>query len=273
MAKPFVGFNADTAEASVLAGFLNRLSVDIKTSRHIGPVLKYTHSVMAQEFDDFMSLIAASAPSRFHHVYEWGQTGDPGARLWSDVLSGGGNDRIATFTWKASKQTVPVRPDFKEAGVKQIHVFVWKAPVMEYGTDITIRPKRGPYLAYFTGPTTPEGKYDMKVTKNPITVKNPGGMTQGAFTKAYIDWWGGAGAQSVFESKIRRVLEQDLGKMPIEDATRKFRRAKNKTFSMRTLGPTAEAAGAAAAKKYLESRSRNYIEAARARERLIYGNG
>lgn len=273
MARPYVGFNADTAEAAALSGFLKRLSTDIKTTRHIGPVLKYTHAIMTEEFNDFMSLVAASAPFRFHHVYEWGQAGDPSAKLWKDVLVGGGNDRIATFTWKASKQIVPVREDFRAKGVKQIHVFVWKAPIMEYGTDITIRPKRGPFLAYFTGPTTPDGKYQMKVTKNPITVKNPGGMTRGAFTRAYIDWWSGAGAQSVFESRIRKVLEQDLGKMPIEEMTRKFRRSSNKTFSMRVLGPSAESAGEAAAKKYLESRSRNYIEAARARERLIYGNG
>ena len=274
MARGYVGFNADIAEASALSGFLKTLSTEIKTARHIGPVLKYVHSVMSQEFTDYMTVMAASQPSRFHHVYEWGQTGDPGARLWNDVLIGGGNSRVASFRWKASKQMVPVRDDFASKGVKKIHVFVWKAPVMEYNKNITITPKRGKMLAYFTGPTTPEGKYKMQFTTNPIVVNNPGGsLTSGSFTREYVSWWGGPGAQGIFESRIRTILEEDLGRMPIESVTKKFRRSTTKTFKLQTLGQAAqaEAAGKAAAKQYLGARSNKYIEAAKARERIIYG--
>lgn len=270
--KPYVGFNVDTTEASALAGFLKALSLGIKTDRHIGPVLKYTHAVMSNAFTDYMSVVAPAQASRFHHVYEWGQAGDPTAKLWDDNLLGGGATRTATFQWRASKQTVPVRSDFKEKGVKQIHVFVWKAPVMEYGKNITIEPKRGKFLSYFTGPTNPQGKYTMQVTQNPITVTDPGGaLVKGSFTREYVSWWGGTGAQGVFESIIRRVLEEDLGKMPIESATRPFRRARAKTFTIQSVAESeaAERAGAAAAQKYLEGRSRKYIEAAKARERLI----
>lgn len=274
MARTNVGFSVDTQEASALAGFLKTLSVQIKSDRHIGPVLKYTHSIMSQEFTDFMTTIAPTQHSRFHHVYEWGQVGDPTAKLWNDTLTGHGNNRVASFSWRASKQLVPVREDFKDAGVKQIHVFVWKAPVMEYGTNITIAPKRGNVLAYFTGPTSTEGKYKMQFTQSPIEVVNPGGsLVKGSFTRTYVSWWGGSGAQGVFESKIRRVLEQDLGRMPIESATKPFRRARTKTFGMATIAnaEAAEKAGAAAAMKYLQARSNNYIAAARARERIIYG--
>lgn len=272
MAKNYVGFNVDTAEAAALSGFLKQLSLEIKTARHIGPVLKYTHSVMSDAFTEYMSVIAASQPSRFHHVYEWGQVGDPTAKLWTDNLIGGGASRTATFTWKASKQVVPVRDDFKEVGVKQIHVFVWKAPVMEYGKNITITPKRGKFLAYFTGPTTPEGKYKRQITSNPITVTDPGGnLVKGSFTREYVSWWGGDGARGVFDSTIRRVLEQDLAKLPIESVTKPFRRARTKTMSINTIADSeaAERAGAIAARKYLEARSQKYIEAARAREKLI----
>lgn len=270
--RNFIGFNVDTAESSALAGFLKALSLEIKTDRHIGPVLKYTHAVMSDAFTEYMSVVGPAQASRFHHVYEWGQVGDPTAKLWNDVLIGGGASRTATFQWKASKQVVPVRDDFREAGVRQIHVFVWKAPVMEYGKNITIAPKRGKFLAYFTGPTNPENKYKMQFTSKPIQVVNPGGpLTKGSFTREYVSWWGGDGAQSVFESSIRRTLEEDLGKMPIEAATKPFRRAKNKTFTINAIGEAAaaEKAGAAAAKKYLNARSAKYIEAARARERLI----
>jgi len=248
--------------------------MDVKTSRHIGSVLKYTHALMAEAFVEHMSLIAASQPSRFHHVYEWGQVGDPTARLWTDKLVGGGNNRIASFQWKASKQVVPVRDDFKELGVKQIHVFVWKAPVMEYGKNIKIEPKRSKLLVFFTGPTNPEGKYKIMTSTNSIRVTDPGGpLTKGSFTKAYIAWWGGEGASTTFDTKIRRVLEEDLGRMPIEEVTGRFRRARKKTITMQALGDyeAAKEAGAAAARKYLQSLSGKYIEQAKARERLIYG--
>lgn len=274
MARKYVGFNVDTAEASALSGFLKKLSTDIKTTRHIGPVLRYTHAVMSDAFTEYMSAVAPAQQSRFHHVYEWGQIGDPTARLWEDKLIGGGSDRTATFTWKASKQSVPVRQDFLDAGVKKIHVFVWKAPVMEYSKNISIEPKRGKFLAYFTGPTTPEGKYEMQFSTKPIEVTNPGGeMVKGSFTREYVSWWGGAGASNTFDKIIRRVLEEDLGKMPIEETTRPFRRARNKRFSMSTLADSAaaERAGASAATKFLNARSRKYIEAARAREGIVNG--
>ncbi|QWT29926.1 hypothetical protein SEA_TUNATARTARE_33 [Streptomyces phage TunaTartare] len=278
MARTYVGFNVDTTEAAALTGFLQKLSIDIKSARHISPVLKYTHVIMSQAFTEYMATVAPAQQSRFHHVYEWGQVGDPTAKLWDDKLIGNGANRTATFTWRASKQTVPVRPDFKEVGVKQIHVFVWKAPVMEYGKNIVIEPKRGKFISYFTGPTDPESKYpgpggeEPTITTNPIRVTDPGGaMVKGSFTAEYVAWWGGSGAQGVFESSIRRVLEEDLGKMPIESATKPFRRARAKKLSIASIADAeaAQRAGAAAAKKFLEARSRKYIEAARAREGLI----
>lgn len=274
MARNYIGFNADVSEGAALAGFLKQLSIKIGTTRHIGPVLKYAHGMMSDEFTQYMSVVSVAQPSRFHHVYEWGQIGDPTAKLWDDRLIGGGNNRTATFTWKASRQVVPVRDDFREKGVKQIHVFVWKAPIMEYGKNITITPKRGKFLAYFTGPTIPDTKYKMQITQNPIKVTDPGGaLTKGSFTAEYVSWWSGTGAQGVFENRVRRVLEEDLGRMPIESVTRQFRKPNAKIITMQTIASpeAAERAGKAAADRYLNSRSRNYIEAAKARERIIGG--
>lgn len=275
MARTHMGFNVDTAEGAALAGFLKQLSLEIKTSRHIGPVLRYTHAIMSEEFTDHMTVTAPTQSSRFHHVYEWGQVGDPSAKLWTDKLVGGGNNRIATFQWRASKQVVPVRSDFRQEGVKQVHVFVWKAPVMEYSTGLTIRPSSDKgVLAFFTGPTTPGNKYEMQFTRNPIRVNYPGGkLTTGAFTREYVRWWGGSGAEQVFQRRLRQVLEQDLGRAPIEQTTKAFRRPRTKAFTMQSIADAeaAERAGAAAARKFLQGRSNNYLAMARARERLIYG--
>jgi len=162
-------------------------------------------------FTAYMSVVAPAQMSRFHHVYEWGQVGDPTAKLWDDVLIGSGSVRTATFKWRASKQSVPVREDFKAKGVKADSRLCLEGSRYGVWKEYCDAPKRGKFLAYFTGPTNPESKYAMQVTQNPIQVTDPGGpMVKGSFTREYVSWWGGTGAQGVFETKLRKVLEEDL---------------------------------------------------------------
>lgn len=259
-----VKFNADTSGANYLTGFMKTMSTEIKTDQHMGPILKYVHSELAQVFDDYMTALSTAMPSRFHHVYEWNQIGNPAAKLWKNVLRGHGGNRVATWEWRASKTIVPVTEEAQEQGVKQIHVFVWKAPVMEYSTNITIKPKRGTGLAYFTGPVSEPGRWKLNFTKNPIDVQNPGGMeVKGAFTAAYLEWWsdsGGAGAE--FATRIQRVLEKDFADMPLN--FKKGSRSRTKTFSI-----TGESAGAKAAQAWLRARDNKYIEMAASRARFM----
>lgn len=259
-----IEFNADTSEANYLTGFLKGLSEEVRTDQHMGPVLKYVHGEMAAAFDDYMTAVATAMPSRFHHVYEWNQIGNPAAKLWKNVLRGTGGNRTATWTWRASKTIVPVTQEAQDVGVKQIHVFVWKAPVMEYATNITIEPKRGTGLAYFTGPVSEPGRWKLRFTKNPIDVQAPGGTeVKGAFTSAFLEWWsdtGGAAAE--FNTRIRRVLEKDFADMP--DTFKKGTRSRTKTFTIR-----GESAGHQAAQAWLRARGNKYIEMAAGRARMM----
>lgn len=259
-----IKITADTSDANYMTGFLKGMSEQIRTDQHMGPVLKYVHAELAQAFDEYMTAIAGADPSRFHHVYEWNQIGNPRAKLWNNVLRGHGGNRTATWTWRASKTIVPVTQEAKDAGVQQIHVFVWKAPVMEYATNITIRPSRKTGLAYFTGPTSDPGRWQLNFTKSPIDVQNPGGaQVKGAFTAAFIEWWsetGGAGAE--FSRRIRRVLEQDFKEMP--NSFKRGTRTRTKTFSIQ-----GEAAGGRAAEAWLRARDNKYIEMAAQRARLM----
>jgi len=277
-----VNFNADITGAAYLSGFLQEVSLKIGTPMHIGPVLKYVHATYSQEFTAWMETIAGANPDSFHHVYEWNMIGVPQGKLWKDVLKGGGNVRTATFQWKASKSVVPVSDEAKEKGVKQIHVFTWKAPVMEYGEDITISPKRGKGLAYFTGPVyTEPGRYSpVRFTTHDITVHNPGGSSvKGAFTREYINWWGSVngGAHSTFESRVRRVLEKNTEQI-MDAGLTKGTRNRTRTFGLSTIEASsagvsaALTAGKAAATAALRNTSANYIEQARARERIIYND-
>lgn len=261
---------SDLNEAYALVGFLKRLSVDIKTPRHIGPVMHYAHSIMVSDFKKYMSLIAGGQPARFHHVYEWNMSGVPAAALWEDVLLGHGGSRIATFKWKPSATLVPVNEQAAAKRVKKVHRFIWKAPVMEYSIPVKIEPssdKKG--LSYFTGPVYSGQKWDLKFTSKPITVNNPGGkQTTGAFTREYVGWWAGPGGSASFDNSVKKTLENDLGKAPIEKVTKKYRKNKVKTFGLSALGDarSAQMSGEEAARRWLSSRSTNYLREARARE-------
>lgn len=258
--------SADAAQAGALVGFLEQFSTEMKTDRHLGPVLNYAHAEMSTDFIGWMSLQASgSGHARFHHVYEWGEVGNPDARLWRDVLVGRGANRLATWTWRASKKVVPVDPEAADKGVKAVHIFTWKAPVMEYSTDIHIHAsEKG--LAFFT-----ENSEVLGYTKADIIVRNPGGpAVKGSFTAAYAEWWGGGGAATAFETRIRRILENDLGKMPIEQTVARYRRPRTKKFIINTIGSyeSAVEAGRTAATQYMISRSRDYLAGARAREAI-----
>jgi hypothetical protein len=259
-----VNITADTSGGEYVAGFLKGISAELKTDQHMGPVLKYIHGELAQAFDEYMTALSTAMPSRFHHVYEWNQIGNPAAKLWKNVLRGHGGSRTATWTWRASKTVVPVTEEAQEVGVKQIHVFVWKAPVMEFSTDLTIGPKRGKGIAYFTGPVSDPGRWKLNFTQSPITVQNPGGeQVKGAFTAAFLEWWsssGGAGAE--FEPRIRRVLERDFKELP--NTFRKGTRSRTKKFSL-----SGEAAGGRAAEAWLRARDNKYIEMAASRARMM----
>lgn len=283
--RNFIGFNVDTTAGHALAGALQEMEVSMKTPAHIGPALKYAHAELSNHFTAHMAAVAPTRPSAFHHVYEWNRIGDPTAKLWRDVLRGGGNNRVATFEWRASKSIVPVRDPLPVpqslAGnpygdpdnlPKQIHVFVWKAPVMEYGHDLNIAPKRGKFIVYFTGPTSnpdDEMYQTLRFSTEPITVHNPGGtQVKGAFTREYVDWWSHGGAQSVFQTTLNRVFQMKVKELASKGLASATSRARNRNFGMQTHGNanSAIAAGKAAMRAAIGDVSRDYIEMAKARE-------
>lgn len=272
MTRPFVGLKMDASEAYAVAGLMSEFALEMKTARHLGPVLKFSHSIMAEEFDLHMAGMAGTEEGHnmFHHVYEWGEVGNNDEKLWRNVLRGGGATRMASWEWRASKKVVPVSAAAEEKGVKEIHVFVWKAPVMEYDTDITITPKRGETLTYFTE----NEKGDLKFVVGDVHVSNPGGPdVKGAFTQAFTRWWAGPGGAMAFNNSVRQTLENDLGKLPIEETVAPFRRARTKTFRMGAIASPerAEQRGRMMARQFLESRDRDYVAAAAARANFKYG--
>lgn len=268
MANEFIGFKVDSSEAAALAGFLAELSISVRTDKYLGPVIKFVHAQLAYDFSEHMSVMAESYPSEFQHVYEWGENGVFDGQLWRDVLRGNGANRLATWEWLPSKVPVPVREDFAEKGVKEIHVFTWKAPTMEYVTDIEINPFRGSGIAYFSGPTNPEGKWEMKWKPGGITVQYPGGeAAHGAFTREYVAWWSGPGATESFNDHIRQALEGDFY-MGVDTTLHELTtgvRARNKSLSISV--PTDEAGAIEAGRRAARIFTRGY--AAKAQRKAL----
>lgn len=254
MARSMVGFNVDTEGANYVAGFMEQLSIRFGDNQNMNPVLNLTHGIMEEQFIDHMSTLALANPSAYHHVYEWGRVGDPTARLWDDVLIGKGTVRQATFRWRPSKSVVPVTAEAEEVGVQEIHVFIWKAPIMEYSQDITINPHTENGISYFTGPAN-TNDWELKWFRGPVHVRDPGGpYVKGAFTQAYTLWWAGGGAALAWETTAKPILAATYGAAAFGKAIRPKRyssKAKVAAIAMNTNPRAAVAQGKAAAEKFM----------------------
>jgi hypothetical protein len=115
----------------------------------------------------YVDVSAKGNPRALHHIYEWYQTGSPSARLFDldYTVSNLGLSITSTF-----KQSRTLKEDSNEP-------FYNKASIMERGIPVTITPKRSSVLVFEEGGNT-------IFTKNPITVRSPGGdEVQGAFEK------------------------------------------------------------------------------------------
>ena len=149
----------DDSQVQAMIGAIDGMTATVKTNRYTNAVLKAIHARLADEFDQTLDVIALSAPKNFHHVYEWGMTGAPQARLWKHTFTGAGNSRVAGFRWKASKVPIPTpeerasnpndpisQLDSKELDKlsKRRYFFYWKAPVMEYNQTVHIVGRHSP---------------------------------------------------------------------------------------------------------------------------------
>ena len=120
-----------------------------------------------QALSAYVDVSAKGNPRALHHVYEWYQTGSPNARLFDldYTVSNLGLSINSTF-----KQSRTLREDSNEP-------FYNKASIMERGVPVTITPKKSSVLVFEEGGET-------IFTKNPITVRSPGGdEVRGSFEK------------------------------------------------------------------------------------------
>lgn len=143
-------------------GFLDGIEVDqIIFNKRLG---EYTADALSLYID----AQARGNPESFHHVYEWGSTGNKNSRLFE--IKSNASKRIITFTGKFLQSRVP-SPTSNE-------IFYDKASVMENGIDIVVEPKFSDVLVF-------EADGQMVFTTNSVFIANPGGPeVEGSFGRA-----------------------------------------------------------------------------------------
>lgn len=132
---------------------------------------------------------AKANPQRLHHVYEWGQTGNPSARLFN-------------FTYRPYKSSIRFTGNFlpsSSINEGSTEPFVNKAKVMEDQIQLVITPRDSAYLAF-------EVDGEMVFTTNTIYIDHPGGdEVSGSFGNAVEDFF-----NNYFNLGLLRPLLNDL---------------------------------------------------------------
>ncbi|MFZ9241659.1 MAG: hypothetical protein ACO295_00500 [Sediminibacterium sp.] len=125
-------------------------------------------------FYQYLDGLARLHPGMLHHVYEWGEIGNPSQRLFDlDIRStrGGATSVFAEFL---QSNTVP------ENGTEP---FYNKAQIMEDGIPVVIKEKNAQALFFES-----EGQEFFRL--GPIVIENPGGSeVRGSFVRAFEEFY------------------------------------------------------------------------------------
>lgn len=120
-------------------------------------------------FNQYLDSKARQNPSAYHHVYEFGKTGNTSGRLFTAII-GNTPDGSATITYSFTPAKEP-NPDG--------YPFPNKAEVMEKGETIVVTPKKARYLKFEIN----DGQF---VTLEKTVIRNPGGTeVRGSFESTF----------------------------------------------------------------------------------------
>jgi len=245
-----------------VAQVIHTVAETLKSPVHISKVISEAHALTSKEFISYMTVEAMRGASSLSHMYEWGRVGDPTARLWKDTLKGNGAKKQAGFEFLRSKSLVPVAPKLQDVGVQQRHIFVWKAPIMEYGLPVSISPKMAKVLVYLANGSARGGASGNSWIKNGI-VYNPGIVEidrqgnvghWGAFGRAYTDFYTSGIPELVIQEQLLDALQEIIVRESVEAIKKVNTRQRSKSFSIAqmSIDPTLQA-------KLLRSMNNRYV--------------
>ena len=125
-------------------------------------------------FYDYLDGLARSHPGMLHHVYEWGNVGNPTERLFE-------------LTMSINKTSAVISADFLQSRIPSptsTEPFYDKAQIMEDGQTVTINQVEADVLFF-------EIDGEEFFRSGPIVIANPGGeATRGSFLEAFDEFYG-----------------------------------------------------------------------------------
>jgi hypothetical protein len=147
---------------------------------------------LSEFLKNFIDSNARVNPEVLHHVYEWHQIGQPGARLFDIqyTVSDSGLSFSGTLSQSKSIKNGSTVP------------FYNKASIMENGVPVTIRPKRGRVLRF-------EQDGQVYYVSGKVSVQNPGGdYAKDGFRNVFDSFFSNPVTQSFLESSgIAKYIE------------------------------------------------------------------
>ena len=124
-------------------------------------------------FYEYLDGLARSHPGMLHHVYEWGEVGNPMGRLFDLTMSVNKSSAVIDAEFLESRTPSPTSTE----------PFYDKAEIMEDGRTVTINQVEAKALFF-------ESDGEEFFRSGPIVIANPGGeATRGSFLKAFNEFY------------------------------------------------------------------------------------
>jgi hypothetical protein len=202
--------DSNVAQISAFLYFQANVIAQLTTNQKFKSLFQNTiFNQIEKDFSLYVDSQARMKPKSLHHVYEWGKTGDPTARLF---ILNPINSNTLSFQ---------VRPEFllsrsfvpnDNKGQHKRYIFSRKASIMEKNQPVVISPKSAERLVFeINGETVymPKGQS--------VIVNRPGGSaSSNAFTLQYSRWFSGplisqsiknSGFEKIFNIKTAKALK------------------------------------------------------------------
>jgi hypothetical protein len=125
-------------------------------------------------FYNYLDGLARSHPGMLHHVYEWGNIGNPTERLFELTMTSNRTSAVIDAQFLESRVPSPTSTE----------PFYDKAEIMEDGRTVTINQVEADVLFF-------EIDGEEFFRSGPIVIANPGGeATRGSFLQAFDEFYG-----------------------------------------------------------------------------------
>ena len=254
----------DDSEVAAFVGSTEAYLGSVSTPVYLDDLLRYAHANASKLFDEHAAAYAG-ATQKINHMYEWGTQGinptpgatplnplSPMARLWRHRFTGRGGSRKIDYEFRASMVPVPLPlPGGAGAADSKLpsrkHIFYWKAPIMEYGITVQIKPRyaKALWIPLRGEPMTEDNRAIERgfiMTKKTITTV-PGRRFAGEFSKLWVGWWsteGVAAIDGIAQTAVNTDAESVIASNSMR-ARRYIRGGRNKSFNLNVETSKAQA--------------------------------